>query len=388
MANDDIVYLISTAGHPNYGDELIAAAWLRFLADRRPEARVWLDCPQPGRAAVLLDGLHPNLRVTDTLWRVTWQADGDDRAAAHARARELVTHYGTPREDLGIEIAAQAASIHLIGGGHLTSQWRANLLLPTLASQLHRLHGMPVHMTGTGLLPVEDEDAALLTEAFADFTHLDVRDAESAARFGLPHGQDDAFLGLASGATRADARPTPAGMLLLQGDLHDREAMSAVVTRALGTLRAEGLEGEEIGVVEAIPPDDSWLLEQVREEWEGPVRFFPFGEVWKEGLPVRPDQVWITSRFHVHLVGASFGARGIAVNTGLEYYRIKHASLSDLGTGWTVVSADAEWDAPAVADGFPAKAQEFAKARAAVAHTIYPPVSRVDAGMRAWGRKR
>lgn len=45
---DERIYLISIGGYPNYGDEFITAAWLRFLAKSRPEAEVWLDTRYPG----------------------------------------------------------------------------------------------------------------------------------------------------------------------------------------------------------------------------------------------------------------------------------------------------------------------------------------------------
>lgn len=69
-AHDDVIYLVAPAGHPNFGDEYIAAAWLRTLARRRPRSRVVLDCPNPGLAAVLHADLHPRLTVTDTLFRL------------------------------------------------------------------------------------------------------------------------------------------------------------------------------------------------------------------------------------------------------------------------------------------------------------------------------
>ena len=63
---------MSTAGHPNFGDEFIAASWLRFLAERQPDTDVVLDCPDPGMAAFLFEGLHPRVKFTNLLWRVSW----------------------------------------------------------------------------------------------------------------------------------------------------------------------------------------------------------------------------------------------------------------------------------------------------------------------------
>ena len=48
------IYLISMAGFPNYGDELIAARWLQFLAEHHPDVDVWLDVREPGTVASLL----------------------------------------------------------------------------------------------------------------------------------------------------------------------------------------------------------------------------------------------------------------------------------------------------------------------------------------------
>ncbi|MEC5198472.1 polysaccharide pyruvyl transferase WcaK-like protein [Arthrobacter sp. PL16] len=65
----ELVYLVSVAGHPNFGDEAIVAGWLRFLARVRPNAEVVLDCPHPASARTLFQGMHPQLSVTDALWR-------------------------------------------------------------------------------------------------------------------------------------------------------------------------------------------------------------------------------------------------------------------------------------------------------------------------------
>src|SRR5688572_21451474 len=93
------IYLIGPSGNPNFGDEFIAASWLKYLAVERPDADVWLDCPQPGLAQVLFEGLHPRLRVTNTLWRLVHEtADLSlDDAADLIRAR--VTGLGSPSYD-------------------------------------------------------------------------------------------------------------------------------------------------------------------------------------------------------------------------------------------------------------------------------------------------
>ena len=75
-----LVYLLAPAGHPNYGDELILRVWLRSLHRRWPRARVVVDCHTPGQAAVLHRDTHPDLTVTDTVWRLAAEAGGDGPA--------------------------------------------------------------------------------------------------------------------------------------------------------------------------------------------------------------------------------------------------------------------------------------------------------------------
>ncbi|HSO16064.1 MAG TPA: polysaccharide pyruvyl transferase family protein, partial [Arthrobacter sp.] len=89
--NSGIIYLVGTSGHPNFGDEFIAKAWLKYLAVARPDADVWLDSPQPGLAQVLFEGLHPRLRVTNTLWRLVHENAELPADVAAKYIRERVT---------------------------------------------------------------------------------------------------------------------------------------------------------------------------------------------------------------------------------------------------------------------------------------------------------
>ena len=59
-----VVYLIGTSGHPNYGDELIAAGWLRFLARTAPRRRsvARLTTPRPKRGLARRTPPQPAVR--------------------------------------------------------------------------------------------------------------------------------------------------------------------------------------------------------------------------------------------------------------------------------------------------------------------------------------
>lgn len=362
------LYLVSTAGHPNYGDELIARAWLDFLAETQPDRDIWLDCPHPGRAAHLFAGSHPRVRFTNTLWEMAFASETHDPLSDAPRIARLVRELGSPRYDPGLLALREVASIHLLGGGYLNAMWHDNLGLLTALVEFHRAFGMPVYATGQGMMPADDAHGEWVRDQISHFEVFEVRDDESAAFADVPRGLDDAFLALAveRGAFESPAA-APAKMVLVQGDLRawDDEA-------AVASIRSFVSEGEDVGVVEAIPPDDVRYLDDV----PGRREVYPFGRIWVDGLPAREGQAWLTTRFHIHLMAAAAGAAGTVLAGREGYYDVKHRSLIELGTGWRVVPAGTDVSAddhrPTVAPGFPAKARELASSKRALANRIYP----------------
>jgi len=364
------VYLVSTAGHPNYGDELITRAWLDHLADRMPDRDVWLDCPHPGRAAHLFAGAHPRLRTTGTLWELALGSETHDPVADAARVGRLVRDLGSPRVDQGLLALRDVASIHLLGGGHLNTMWQDNLGLVAAVAAVREAFGVRAYATGLGLMPLDEAVVPWLRDALARFDHVEVRDAPSAEAAGVEAGIDDAFLALALADRRRvfDPEPGPDRMVLVQGDLRAWDDDAAVATIE-GFLA--GIAPGSVGFAEAIPPDDHRYRELTRPD----ARFYPFGHIWADGLPARPGQSWLTSRFHVHLLAAAAGAAGVIVAGRPGYYDVKHESLLALGTGWTLVPAGAPVRAEdATADpGFVDRARELGARKRALADRLYGP---------------
>ena len=104
------LYLVAAAGYPNYGDELITAQWLRYLAQHEPEAEIWVDCHNPGGAALLFRDLHPNLHFVDTVWQLGWAAPSDDPEEVVGVQDQVIlliqrdTGAGVPGEDHQISL--------------------------------------------------------------------------------------------------------------------------------------------------------------------------------------------------------------------------------------------------------------------------------------------
>ncbi|WP_282943923.1 polysaccharide pyruvyl transferase family protein [Bifidobacterium pullorum] len=330
-------YLVSTAGQPNWGDEYITRAWVRYLSHAEPDSEIWLDCPNPGHASLLFQGEHPRLHVVNTLWQLVWNTSHliDDSNAAAQQMRDWIRMSGTPREDCGLDLLRRVDSIHFLGGGYINQLWKANVLLLVAAAEIKKYRPESgIYGTGLGLAPLQGVDLALARQSLANFDHISVRDDASAEIAG-GKGCDDAFLGLLRGNEDWwDTEVPGRAFVCLQQDVVGRWENSIDVI--IESLKLSGVDTDEpVYIVEGIPPEDSWSLELFKRRWKGDVRLMPFSHLWNRGFPDPKDSVWVSSRFHMHLLGAATGARGIVARFGNEYYDIKHGSLLKIGTGWS-----------------------------------------------------
>ena len=428
-----LIYLVAPTGFPNFGDEYIAAAWLRTLARRRPGARVVLDCPNPGSAAVLHAGRHPNLTVTDTLFRVLERARedaGTEWEDVVARAEDIMrTPHELVRFEAGIRLARAADVVHLLGGGwinDLNPEFAGVAAAASLAG-CDAPGGALRAATGQGLAPGA-AGTGRLGAVWRRFDVVDVRDDDSFALVdGLPaetnRGVDDAWVALTGGAAGdgpgegpgdgaghgpghgtgddpaydglghgpGDARDRPIAVCL-QGDLladgpDGPPGADALADAAVATLRAWGATGEGLAVIEAIPGVDRVVWDLVADrapELARGARFVPFIELWHRGLPARAGQRWLSTRFHPHLIAAARGASGVALDVHVDgYYSVKQGSVVAAGSGWPVTGlADAPGAAPG--PGMPrADVDRNRAAKEAIVDRLYPWPTR---GMRARAR--
>ncbi|NKX54445.1 polysaccharide pyruvyl transferase family protein [Arthrobacter mobilis] len=370
----ELVYLVSAAGVPNFGDEAIAAGWLRFLAGARPEAEVLLDCPNPGLARDLFRNLHPHLLVTDTLWQACRDSQRRDPAGVWDQVETLVLAGGRPGSSAAPERLAGATSIHLLGGGYVNAVWPRRVGLVAGMAAARQISGARLYGTGLGLLPACD-NVPRLAQAFRTFDHVSCRDLPSAQTFGLPEGLDDLFLGI--GTDLPPFRPASDRawdvMVCFQKDLTGPATFSRAV-HLLGTRLRECLDdGKSVGYVEALPGADRQMFEAL-DGLIPEAGLVPFQDLWAAGLPVRAGQEWYTSRFHLHLAAAAAGAAGTAIGVVPGYYDIKHRSLQDLGTGWQYTKPEGldSLPEPAASGSFPDRCREYAAAKQAEAGCLYP----------------
>lgn len=366
------VYLISSAGHPNFGDEFIVASWLRFLARARPEAEIWLDSPNPGMAAHLFRTLHPRLRATDTLWRLMAEVRGLEPDAADAHIDHRVAHLGTPRYDLGLLDVREAGSLHVLGGGYMNALWPRQDRLLRAAARVSDISGAKIAATGQGLMPLADP--AWTQELVERFDHFAARDQATAEATGAEAGLDDAFLGLGEvpGFGAGGNGEAEEVWINIQSDVGSPEAIDAAVAAVRAALTSPEYADRPVRYLEGIPGVDRIAFDRLAD-LIGEDGFVPFARLWREGFPARPGQTWLTTRFHFHLLAAASGAEGSALVIHDDYYGVKHGSLLDLGTGWSLTApGSAEITPPASAVRFRSAASSLRQRKLREAQLLYP----------------
>ncbi len=385
-ADRPLHYLVTCAGLPNLGDELIATTWLRHLAATRPEADVVVDCMKPRIAARHLAKLHPRVRFTNTLWALVgaqFAAGALDAAAAVEKA--VLQHTGlqpegAPKGDAADLLAAE--TIHLVGGGYINRLWPQVIgLLSGVTAVTSRTGGRAV-MTGQCLWPPAEGCAELVSELACRFDVADVRDEVSARLIEAANPDttgDDVFLGLAL-RTRANSEELPKVMVCLQAHLASMP-VEKLVQYVSDTLSA--WEVTEAGLLECAPGWDQDVLQLAGRKLPIVARY-GLDDVLREGFPADYRQTWITSRFHPHLVAAAAGASCVAVSIEPDYYTTKHGSLIAAGSGWNLVEdLSTVPDRPSGGGYSSERLAELRTAKRQLADRIYPPAATAGLGATA-----
>lgn len=374
-------YLVGAGGAPSLGEELTCRTWIDYLAERFPGERIVLATPNASNSGSFHAGSGAAL-VTTSLF-ADLVSRSERRATSLAGRAEWierkVNRLGTPEWDIAIaRLTSHARSIHFIGGDYLSDADRLSCLSLAAATAASGERRIRLYATGLDLRSLPEGPAAWLRHQLADLDAAESRDVLSSAVGGIQSGVDDLWLALRPGAgTLRRMRGAPRVMVNLQHDYteQERHALLAATVQAIRGL-PDYRETVEIGVAETQPPDDAWAQRELAELLPNPVRLFTFQRLWELGLPADESTVWITTRFHTHLLGAALGAQGIVLTVGGAQRGEAHRSLLDLPTGWSLVDvsrgATDELLLPGRNPRFPRIVKELAAHKRATADALYP----------------
>lgn len=337
------LYLVSAAGMPNFGDDMLTRYWINKLQRQFPDSVIYLDAVD----AVVASELFPGVKCVDYLWRLA-QALGDKGSVQDKFADP---HALPIRERLMSEVFISAESIHLLGGGYINELWGANARLIELAAYFAEKHQLACYATGLGLQPLSPENAAKLAPFIRQFNHFDVRDEASykvLESFGIPvlgFSGDDYFAFPDSPTGRLVEREQPTLHLCIHTELSEDGILAENLLTLLQTVVARFCQiypAAAINFYEFRPGTDGTFFHQVQERFPH-ASFVPFEQIWQDGLAFATNDFCISSRFHFQVIAASLGIDGIALSWS-DYYDNKFASLQPM-SDWPMVRPDISADA-------------------------------------------
>ncbi|MEE1296747.1 MAG: polysaccharide pyruvyl transferase family protein [Bifidobacterium sp.] len=315
---------------------------------------------------------HPRASVVDTTAQIASIARGDIEAAIQlerpgrpdaprAATRAIVDRLVEALDDEGSAaryaaglrlLTRHTRDVHVIGGGYMNSDWNANLArlaVPRWAAA----HGLPSAVTGVGLEPLTDGDAAFAREVADTIDAFSCRDTASRDAVGgrATLAPDDCFVNGLDGVYLDAAAALPDVMVCTQSDLvGDKRALLDTVLAVLA--RWNVAPGARIGVVECIPYDSQDTFEMLRAHGYA-AELYPLQNMLDDGFPARAGQTWLSTRYHPHLLAAAIGARGSYIPVRPGYYDIKHDAVLRMGSRWTrcdIGTADIPEPGPGFAD--------------------------------------
>lgn len=383
QSDNRAIYLIGEPGYPNFGDELIAREWLRYLAKRCPGREIILDCARPGPAAMVLRGVHPHVTFTDTLRRLgtenPFPYDGPIDDIAGFVAEALDDEGMAPQYAAGIRaLHRDVAAVHMLGGGYMRGDWTCNLSRLSIGPWAEG-RGIPAVATGLGLMPLTGGSLDFARRSAAAFRTFTVRDERTMETLNAgPAGMiaslapDDCFVNGLEGCYM-EGEALPGIMLCIQSDFVDAaEALHAHVERMLESWGVA--HDDPIGVVECNPRIDRPIFDYLGERGYNRLRFFPVAEVLERGFPACAGQRWISTRYHPHILAAALGCRGAFVSVDAAYYDVKHAAVLRMGSHWS--AAPIGGAIPEAGSGFddPNTRFKYARSIRASVEGLYAPL--------------
>ena len=329
-------YLIGAIGGPNFGDEAILKIWTLYY---RTQFEGRLICDGFRNPCLTFD-LGSDV-LSAPLHLSIWQALTDLKTIYSNKGSitfEDIDLVLKPFEETNIE------SIHFVGGGYINALWPINYALLGLARFAGWKLKVPVIATGQGLLPALQTEHDELRTLFGSLEKIDTREQYSEEVSGSPTCTgDDAILYFAGDESVYSFHYSqPFIGLSLQNHLFS--GLSVIggffTDEALTAMKKAGFG--KILIFEAAPEDihqlDRSFLEKAYR-YGIYVEFVSTFSMLEKGLPYHPDSFVFTSRYHVHFFYSMMGIGGVALYEN-DYYKIKHAGITAMGSLWPVMKAD------------------------------------------------
>lgn len=340
------IYLIGASGCPNYGDDLIASTWARFIQGRRPTAKILVEGVDTEASSSFLCLQNQQAFPVKNIWHTNSETS-EEKTAEGCLAEGLgftdKSFFTEEKYAVAREIFQSSDIIHLHGGGYINSMWPGSSYVVGAVVSLKRKYGMKIFATGLGIQPLDTAYAPKLAEVFSEFDLVEFRDKQSYETImetglcrGAIFGLDDMFLV----KPRAKDIPDRVLHICIQKDISEDEIRASFLDRVKTFIRKHGKLFSEIRYYIFSPGSDEQAFEELAQEPDAKIRKVSYVELASEGISAGPNDFGLASRFHAHLLLAQRGVRGIFCSQKQDYYNVKHNSLLSLGSPWISFDPD------------------------------------------------
>ena len=336
----NIYYLIGAAMSPNFGDEMIAALWINAIRKADPQAIVVCDVFNPSIGLVMKSRFQNDVIFVNFLWSCVWRT----QRAEHLEGGNAIFDPDSLVFDpwcktqldclYSIFNAGKLKYVHIHGGGYINRMWMQHALVLVFGALVARKSNVPLYLTGLGLLPLDQPLMERMAPALRHADIVDVRDEGSfsfvaTATNSASYSGDDALLMHIDKSlidNQIDLRPENTLAITLQSDIYDGHLPIHNAHVIMNTLISSGLSG--VDIIQCTPTDHLMPNETVDILKQNGiyVKLTPVFDVLRHGLPVYHSGGVLTTRFHPHLLGAYYGARGCVLASS-DYYIEKHRSV-------------------------------------------------------------
>lgn len=331
-------YLLGGSGVPNYGDELMAGGWLRYLARKNPDARVVIDTNVPSISTLLLQPENWKASHVSVVKSLATQNPLEHFWQNFERGYKFFARGGFSkyaRLSAFDDYLKNTQIFHLFGGGYISDKWPHTGFLLGFAGAAQAEYGFRLVGTGLGITPISAPPPALDKTArrvLNRFQMIELRDQSSAAFISKTSGNDNSFHGLDDSFLEpvkplADQEPALHVSCFMAG-----RNLDAFIGKLL--LREHEIKKKfsSIKFWECAPHRDREAFTKIREAFPEAV-LEPLSSLIGRHSFGKED-VMITTRFHPHLIGSRSGIRGYFIAISGDYYADKHTSVCNLGSNF------------------------------------------------------
>ncbi|WP_193089806.1 polysaccharide pyruvyl transferase family protein [Advenella sp. FME57] len=341
--------LLGGAGAPNYGDELIVHAWIKYFEHRNLNVKLHFY----ENNAANMSKLHGSgNEIVELIFRQDLVKIAKNVPKKTSFWSQIVRGYRFIErggfklyKDIDLTVFERAESVHLHGGGYLNNWDPEKGFYIGFAAALNKHFGTKIIATGIGFGPVEtspSKQRSLFKEIFSRFSWFELRDVDNFRLLSNTLQCDKFIFGL------DDCYLLPLNKIIKSRNDNKKRLFLSFLNYNVGSiqesfwnaLRTYSEHFDEILFFESYPWEDKNVFNLVESKIPN-LRLLPVSETISKGINANKEDVVITGRFHVHFVFARLGCQGF-YNKDSRYYDIKHQSILDRGSNFKFVDYSEE----------------------------------------------